>query len=348
MYGIEIEVTNVSSRMRNLVNDYCGTIVHLSDDGSMRTSTIDIIGRERTVPLVGVQNEEGDYVFFRNPNAPNSFYGCEIKTEPLSEKDALRFAQKFADITSHIESSGNSAIHIHIDVGNKPWKVIQNGIKWIYYLESVWYRLSSGGIPQRGVRNSYKYYRPLSNPISYYSNGKYHKLVNTEEVINAPNATRMLAAWGRLDTLCNADEKPRYIPHRLHGINLYSVVLRGTLELRLFNGVYGLLPAFVRMAIQFNHLMNNEDADTCTLRLPLGSRQKVRFSDVVKWIGESQEKLWHATKWQPAPETDYLDHHYNSLGVNMNSKLRTIASINRHPAIYDNGEDTFVIFYRHA
>lgn len=349
--GLEVEVQGLpSTALRGI--DYLRFSVH--NDGSMRGETYcvdglplmlthtDSIGR-RIIPS-GVADWRAEVI------------GLELVTRPYKYSQLIPLAKRLADDLAHIPQTDRASIHIHVDVANRSWRYIQRVLKWAFWLEAPIFRIGAAGfrrghrgsrIDQDGTNNDYRFCRPMSNPIGIQVSGgsRWHPLINAHGLIAATRPQDMLASWGRLDWLWG--DIPHYIPHRLHFVNLVSVGRLGTLEWRVFDGVYSAIPTFLQvvMAIHDLALRGVEPEEHFPQPLLLGGVYDLTKEDLERVLKVDLGKVW-GKNWQPAPVVIHRSSHYAPMRVPTlsNEPAVRIRGINVLPG--QENDDAFVLYGR--
>lgn len=318
--GLELEIPRVSSDVMPFITALdtgFGFVVH--DDGSIRQPcyTVD------NIPFVGLSKARGaDQSRLMRETRP---IGLELVSCPIEIDRAVSESARIANALKHITPSGNASIHVHVDVGNLSYLVINNIIGWFARLEAILYRISSLGIPHRGMQNDYMYIRPLSAPIAWWSqrgrgddddddeerDSDLEPIFNISNVLSADTATKMAYEWGRLDYFWS-EGNSRYIPHRLHGLNPVPIMRQGTIEFRIFNGVYGHLSEALMMVRDFWRLAMTHSYTEFAYSFPLGYNRNVP-DDVWHMIGFSDpvRKMFDRSSWPRGVENAELGHHYD-------------------------------------
>lgn len=333
--GAEVEFENVAP---TAFEGFNALQYDLHDDGSTRTPTYTIGDTIAVIPHTFRDNRQ----FVASGVIRNSHnYGMELVTRPMTIADALESGglALLSKHLKHIKSTVRTSIHIHIDVANRPWTYVQNAILWAHHLEAVLYRLAAGGRHHRGEYNDYKFCRPLSNPIGAFwgSNArKARPLILMDKINEAQSMTQLLAAWGRLDHL---SQPSHYIPHRLHMVNLASVLRQGTLEWRLFDALYQHLATFVEIVASVHSLAALGPPPT--ICYPLGSAPDLSMRDVSDMLQVDVSRLW-GNRWQNMPEGTFIAPHYDGGRVPrfpaFDEDLYTLS--------HDNGTQTCTLFRR--
>jgi hypothetical protein len=159
--------------------------------------------------------------------------GYEIVTQPLEMpvmrrviRDILNTQVKMGEIFSD-----RSSIHVHIGF---PCGLIflktatALGLK----TEPLFYKIAGMGNPFRGEANHSNYCRPLAlPPVVRLSDSDKLAVLNPEKSLDADGVEDF---WGTFGGIRHGDHE-RYNPLRYYGINIFSTVLRGTMEYRFFN-----------------------------------------------------------------------------------------------------------------
>lgn len=233
-YGLEIEVPNFVSNVRNPVIDGVSFTIH--DDGSLRMSNPTLGGL--SVPPVRTRKGVIYPIGARHTNI-----GTELVSRPTPLNQLMDALPGVKHLLRKAAYSNLASIHIHVDHRNVPFRDIQRVLTNFIYLERLIFLVSAGGKQHRGesMDNDYRFCRPLTAPIHYMRGETYYPVVDYKGVIRAKNATELCNAWGRWN-----HNLPHYIPHRLHGISIASL-RQGTLEWRVFNATYDKLDSFVRL-----------------------------------------------------------------------------------------------------
>lgn len=319
--GAELEFENVAP---TAFEGFNALPYDLHDDGSTRTPTYTLDGTIAIIPHTFRNNRQlVPSGVMRNSNN----YGMEFVTRPMTIASALELGglDLLSKHLKHIKSTNRTSIHIHIDVANRPWTYVQRTILWAHHLEAVLYRLAAGGRHHRGEYNDYKFCRPLSNPIGALWGSNVRKarpLILMDKIGEAQTMTKMLAAWGRLDHL---PQPSHYIAHRLHMINLASVLRQGTMEWRLFDALYQHLSTFVEIVASVHSLAALGPPPSEFY--PLGSTPDLSMRDVSDLLQVDVSRLW-GSRWQDAPEGTYIAPHYDG---------------GRMPRLYALDEETFTL-----
>jgi hypothetical protein len=317
--GIELEFDGLAGGANKILSDRFGNKEF--DDRSVRGDTFVADG----VPIVPmVRNRKGyDRYIVPSGVGPSRAVGLESITKPMSEAEAYEFAEYVSIMFGHVPQTARSSIHIHMDVAGKSWRFVQNMLKICYLLEAPLYKLASGGVGKihRGSRvnhddgqyNDYRFVRPISNGIGVYFDSTLAPLVDPEALFSANSASAFIAAWGRLDYVMNDAEmrNSHYLPHRLHGFNLHSVLRQGTFEFRLFDAVYAKLPSMLDLVLAIYRNAESGKMPDCG-HLPLGSKPyDITATWLSDYFGFDVGRLWSISDPWPEPTRQVRLNHYH-------------------------------------
>lgn len=254
--GLEVEAGNISrDSLSALLQQYVDPDLRyqLHDDGSIRTENWEI-GGGAIIPITVGRNS-----YYPVGARTVDRFGPEIVSDPLNREDARRFAIQVSEALFKHPINPRGSIHVHVS-GFDNWQHVQNLCAWVYALEAPLFRVSGLGKPHRGGQmyqgrsNDYLYCRPLSAPIHIHhhnSDSRTVPIINTPNLLNAETFGQFLAAWGRLDLFWRNDSSlHHYCPHRQHIINIASLLRHGTVEFRLWNGVYEHVPTALDVSLR--------------------------------------------------------------------------------------------------
>jgi hypothetical protein len=355
--GLEIEIEGLPAAAVTPLK-YISFEVH--NDGSMRGSTYIVDG----LPLMlqHVDRRSGTVIVpsgMRDWRAET--IGLEMVTRPYQYATLMPLAERLAQDLKHIPQTNRTSIHIHVDIGNRSWQYVQQCIAWAYYLEAPLFRIGAGGSRQghRGSRkerdgnwNDYRFCRPLSNPIGIQVSGgsKWYPLVNIERLLKAETASEMLAHWGRLDTIWH--NMGHYIPHRLHMVNLVSVARNGTMEWRLFDGVYQHLPTFIQVVMSIHDLVDQGVYPHQVLPTPLRlgeDMSEISMANIEDILQLDLSPVW-GSHWPKGVYHDNRSSHYAPMRVNSlkSQEVQQIETVGygRDAGSLDRGQESFMYYSR--
>lgn len=158
--------------------------------------------------------------------------GYEIVTNPL-ELDVMRTVINQI-LTLQVQQgeifSERSSIHVHAGfpeglIFNKG--AIAMGLK----VEPLLYKIAGMGTQFRGLSNHSAYCRPLAlPPAARLRDSDRFAVLSPERAINADSNDSFWSFFG-----IRSGDRERYNPLRYFGVNIFSTLLRGTLEFRVFN-----------------------------------------------------------------------------------------------------------------
>lgn len=165
---------------------------------------------------------------------PNFTSGYEVTTVPLTIKEVEKAVWNFIPA---IACRGDfvherASLHVHIGYGYSI-KILKRITEVGLKVEPLFYRLAGMGRSYRGERNSSIYARPLNNgPTVRGDDGYYYRIFNPESAIKSKTVTEFFSHYG-IDP--GGGDVQRYHPGRYFALNLYSLLLHGTLEFRYSN-----------------------------------------------------------------------------------------------------------------
>jgi len=204
-----------------------------------RNKSISAVTRDASVESTGVQIGDNTTIFLGSSVLRNSLRrresivtGYEIVTNPLDIDtmrkvilDMINLQVKMGEIYS-----ARSSIHVHAGFpsGLIFYKsAVALGIK----IEPLLYKLAGMGSEFRGVKNNSAYCRALSLPPAVrLADSPSLAVLSPLSAISSPSYESF---WGCFGIFSGDTE--RYNPLRYMGINVFSSILRGTMEYRFFN-----------------------------------------------------------------------------------------------------------------
>lgn len=312
------------------------------NDGSLRDATY-IAGNIAVYPQ---EDERGRPILSIGMREQNA-YGLEIVTSPYPYAQFIPVMQKAAQFFGHIPQNSRASIHIHVDMLGETWREIRNVLIWAHALEAVIYRVASTGNIHRGCRsyqgapNDHKFARPLSDPIGVYWHSRVKPLIDWPRLVAAETASEFLSAWGRLDASWSIGME-HYVPHRLHMVNLTALMRQGTLEWRVFDGIYRYVDIFVEFVYRIHRLANSGQMPDFVF--PLGSSPEVDATWVSKLLDMDVSLVW-GDNWQKGCTVRTPLSHYSNqphLHTFTDLPVQNIAVNGRR----DTGENDFVLISR--
>lgn len=312
LIGIEVEAGNIAreyleKRLSSMINSRFGWSLH--DDGSIRTHNY-IIAEVPIVPII--TNGRALY-----PAGARRFdnYGPEVVSVPLNRDDAFEFCLQLSKVLCKLPPNPRSSIHIHVS-GFNGWKHIQNLLAWMYYFEAPLYRIAGlgqrhrGELSYQGESNDYRFCRPLSAPIGLRTADTRVPLINIGKLLTAKTFGEMLYAWGRLDYFWALGELNHYCPHRLHGINLASLLRHRTIEFRLWNGVHKYLSDALQISLRLVDLAA-DGPPNLDMPMLLGSEPDFTAEDLSSILKMDVRHLWGSSWPAPVIVPNLMSHYSN-------------------------------------
>lgn len=336
--GAEIEVAKLGREATAGLISWLKFDTH--DDGSLREQTFSV-GDIAVYPQI---DEKGAPIVSLGMSQNQRAFGLEIVTNPYPYIDMIPIATKLAMYLRHIPQNPRTSIHLHVDADRMTWREAQSLLIWAHALEAVIYRIACAGQQHRGCRayrgdlNDHKFARPLSAPIgSEWSNGMIAPLIAWDQIKNAKSASEFVAAWGRLD-LYWGHGMEHYMPHRLHMINLAAILRTGTIEWRVFDGIYEFIPQFVQFVYAVHSLADKLQPPD--FEFTLGTTPGVDARWVSNLLDMDVEPLW-GSNWQAGCSRLNPMAHYPNRPV-----LATVDYKRIRPIQYDDGSDKAPLFIR--
>ncbi len=175
---------------------------------------------------------------FRSTNMEK--YGFELISNPLD----IRTAElAIWALLPKLEYSGDffskrCASHIHVGM-MKNLEVAKKILRLGLWADELFYALSGMGGEYRGSINNSIYARPLISGPYIQNRGSFYQILNWERALAAESFSDFFTAY-HIDINNNAG---KFHPARYFGINIYSILVHGTLEFRHFNQSFN--PALV-------------------------------------------------------------------------------------------------------
>lgn len=162
-----------------------------------------------------------------------SVSGYELVTKPLQLETmrsvinhAVNLQVKMGEIFSP-----RSSIHVHAGF---PAGLIfyKSAVAMGLFVEPLLFKIAGMGEDYRGAINNSAYCRPLALPpvIPIDGGDTYFAKVSPEMALDSANVNDFWNCFA-----ISPEERNRYVPIRYMGVNVYSILLRGTLEFRFFN-----------------------------------------------------------------------------------------------------------------
>jgi hypothetical protein len=158
--------------------------------------------------------------------------GYEIVTYPLEMIDMRRVISQTINIQVGLGEIFSERSSIHIHAGFPEGLIfLKSAVALGLKIEPLFFKIAGMGSKFRGYSNHAAYCRPLALPPAV-------KLVDSPKLAllspkSAIEAEDEESFWGKFGI--RSGDRERYNPLRYMGINVFSILLRGTLEFRFFN-----------------------------------------------------------------------------------------------------------------
>lgn len=306
--GLEIELPHVATSVQHFLQRTTKCRYEMHDDGSIRNRNLLI----DNVPIVPMQ-VNGRAIVPSGALMTESF-GLELVTSPYEAEQMMAYAYELAEAFCKVPDTSRASIHAHTGQVGKSWRKVQRMCRWFYHLEAPLYRLSGlnrkhrGTQPHQGNEQDYNYCRPLSASIGMNLGGRSSNrvpMINVHALLEADTASDFLAEWGRLDVYWT--NLQHWCPHRLHGINIVPMMRQGTVEYRIFNGVYRYIPDVVAIVNGLDRLAEQGDPDFEPMIL--GSEPIFTAEDMGRLLDWDVRHIW-GWSWPRGCHTTALQSHY--------------------------------------
>lgn len=178
--------------------------------------------------------------------------------------------------------SYRGSIHIHVNFplfefpADKALKIVKQSVTVGEHLEELFFHLGGMGYKYRGVViNNSAYCRPITGKgpqvvLAEYPSGlRPVQIFRTEDLLEADNINEFFRRLG--NTPVEPGSVDRYHPARYTWLNFYSIMLRRTLEFRVFNKVLNkyLILAIVKLCQEVTNAILTGSLDK--VELPVNS-----------------------------------------------------------------------------
>jgi hypothetical protein len=180
--------------------------------------------------------------------------------------------------------------------------------------------------------------------------GGYVSLVDIDTLLEAKTASQFVSAWGRMDVYWGRSLPSQWTPWRLMGLNLESVNKRGTLEWRVFNGVYYAMPAFLNLVAGVHAAaMQGKEPEESYVELStpwiLGQRHVSENTQLTILNDLCQYDFSHVWGFEPvdACRQTALPSHYEDSNTWLMPEGRVNPIVNNFEE-RDNGSETFPLY----
>lgn len=225
--GVEFEgVTQTRGTVSHILS-YLGSNISVTRDASVESVTRMVT--DNLSIFMGSSLLRTNLMTSRNDEV---VAGYEIVTIPLKRDEMKSVTNK---VLAGLRKGGEifsprASIHFHIGFP-QGYVFLKNAVAMGLKIEPLFYKLAGMGRPYRGEINHSAFARPLRSPPAVkMSSGSGYLVLNPEDSINAEDTTGF---WGRFGI--KPADSGRYVPLRYFAINLYSVLIRSTMEYRFFN-----------------------------------------------------------------------------------------------------------------
>ena len=159
--------------------------------------------------------------------------GYEIVTHPLSLTDMRKAIADIINIQVKMGEIYSDRTSIHVHTGFPTGLIFAKvAVALGLRVEPLLYKIAGMGREFRGSNNNSTYCRPLVM-------GPAVRLTDSSKIVQLDAESALITAgpaafWGRFGGI-HMEDVERYNPVRYIGINIYSTLLRGTMEYRHFN-----------------------------------------------------------------------------------------------------------------
>lgn len=182
---------------------------------------------------------DGSFIFLGNTalmnkmsKHPKLVTGYEIVTHPMEINEMRKAIQKIVNMQARMGElfSGRSSTHVHLGFP-RGFIFLKSAVSLGLKVEPLFYKIAGMGNKFRGLENSSAYCRPLAlPPVVRLNDTSLLAVLDPKAAVDAEDERQF---WGKFGILQGDTE--RYNPLRYMGVNVFSSVLRGTIEFRFFN-----------------------------------------------------------------------------------------------------------------
>jgi hypothetical protein len=188
-------------------------------------------------------------------NTNQYVYGREFVT-PIEETETDEFKAKVFGLTDELSDLGEPAesyragLHIHVSLAYN-LRILKSILRLGRWLEDVFFYIGTNTYVFRGMKlNNSAYCRPITDVgpqvVRFYDTSRMVQCYNINDMLKAKTSREFWYMYGGLDP---TGSLPRYIPMRYSWLNLYSLLVHGSLEFRVFNKT--LNPFFIFAEVDF-------------------------------------------------------------------------------------------------
>jgi len=230
--GLEYEVENTTQR--ELSNVLSSSIFRQTHDASIESDAVVRRGMAVSAPS-NLLSRSGNGVTL----------GTEVITIPFDTEsdDLLPHLKDLTRVLMELgepEKSLRAGIHIHVNMSYN-LRILKSIIRLGCYLEDVFFYIGTQGYVFRGMKvNDNAYCRPITKwgPQVITTGSRCYQVFTVEDLLKAETTQDFWYRYGSLE-VGNENSGPggwnRYSPQRYTWLNLYALLLHGTLEFRVFN-----------------------------------------------------------------------------------------------------------------
>jgi hypothetical protein len=174
-------------------------------------------------------------------NTNNYIAGREF-VSPIEETELEDFKARIFGLTNELaelgepEESYRAGLHIHVSMSYN-LRILKSIIRLGRWLEDVFFYIGTNGYTFRGMKiNNSAYCRPITDVgpqvVRYHETSRVCQCYNINDMVKSKTTREFWYMYGGLDP---TNSLPRYIPMRYSWLNLYSLLVHGSLEFRVFN-----------------------------------------------------------------------------------------------------------------
>lgn len=235
--GMELESAGLSRDsargiLNTLPNDY-GGLFDTVHDASTEMKTYLIDGEKKQYALSAHTSVARE--LFSRARIASMVSGYELVSVPLSigtAENCLRI------LLPKLEGSGDfftnrCAFHVHTGM-SKNLEICKKALKLGLWFDDVFYAISGFGKSFRGESNHAIYARPLVSGPYIKSKSSYYQILNWKKALESNSYYDFWACYG-----VDVDrDSGKYHPARYFAVNIFSIHLRGTLEIRHYNQTF--------------------------------------------------------------------------------------------------------------
>ncbi len=233
--GIELEGMTITQKdVTHILGNLLGGIgncfrVHRDGSTELLSYIIPVKGKKKEM-IINYHTEAAEDIKMKKSKQTS---GYELVSVPM-DIDTAQIA--LYSILPRLESCGDiyterCATHVHVGMA-KNLQIAKNLLQLGLWADELFFAISGMGRKFRGYSNNAIYARPLMNgPYFATGDGYYYQCLNYKAALKADSLSEFFAAYG----VNYQGEIIKYHPARYFSINLYSILLHGTVEFRHAN-----------------------------------------------------------------------------------------------------------------